>query len=67
MKKNKYPITWTKENFSIKIFCSIPNIATGILVKALPNAAFTINGGYSLFTDFNKSINGAFVKVGYVF
>jgi len=43
------------------------NLGTGILVKALPNAAFTLNGGYSLFTDFNKSINGAFVKVGYVF
>ncbi len=43
------------------------NLGTGILVKALPNAAFTINGGYSLFTDFNKNINGAFVKVGYVF
>ena len=43
------------------------NLGTGILVKALPNAAFTINGGYSLFTDFNKSINGGFVKIGYVF
>jgi len=43
------------------------NLGTGILVKALPNAAFTLNGGYSLFTDFNKNINGAFVKVGYVF
>ncbi len=33
MKKIKYPLSWTKNNFSIKIFCSIPNIATGILLK----------------------------------
>lgn len=43
------------------------NLGTGIIVRALPNAAFTLNGGYSLFTDFNKNINGAFVKVGYIF
>jgi hypothetical protein len=43
------------------------NLGTGILVKALPNAAFTLNGGYSLFTDFGKSMHGAFVKIGYVF
>ena len=34
MKKIKYPLIWSKNNFSIKIFCSIPNIATGILLKS---------------------------------
>ncbi len=43
------------------------NLGTGILVRALPNAAFTLNGGYSLFTDFKQNIHGAFVKIGYVF
>lgn len=43
------------------------NLGSGILVRALPNAAFTLNGGYSLFTDFNKNIHGAFIKIGYVF
>jgi hypothetical protein len=43
------------------------NLGTGILVRALPNAAFTLNGGYSLFTDLKGNIHGAFVKIGYVF
>jgi hypothetical protein len=47
MKKNKYPIIWAKENFSIKIFCSIPNIATGILLKA-DRAHFIIDLGFSI-------------------
>ncbi len=43
------------------------NAGTGILIKARENASFTINGGYTLFTDFKNNINGGFVKVGYVF
>jgi hypothetical protein len=43
------------------------NAGTGILVKAKENASFTINGGYSLYTDFNKNMHAGFVKVGYVF
>jgi hypothetical protein len=45
----------------------IMNAGTGILIKARENASFTINGGYTLFTDFKNKINGGFVKVGYVF
>ena len=45
----------------------IMNAGTGILVKARENASFTINGGYTIFTDFNKNAHGGFVKVGYVF
>jgi ribonuclease Z len=55
MKKNKYPITWTKENFSIKIFCSIPNIATGILVKA-DKAHFIVDPGDGILRDLNKEL-----------
>jgi ribonuclease Z len=55
MKKNKYPISWTKENFSIKIFCSIPNIATGILVKA-DKAHFIVDPGDGILRDLNKEL-----------
>lgn len=55
MKKNKYPINWTKENFSIKIFCSIPNIATGILLKA-DRAHFIVDPGDGILRDLNKEL-----------
>lgn len=45
----------------------VMNAGTGILIKARENASFTINGGYTIFTDFKNKINGGFVKVGYVF
>lgn len=45
----------------------IMNAGSGILIKAKPNASFTINGGYTLLTDFKNSVHGGFVKVGYVF
>jgi hypothetical protein len=45
----------------------IMNAGTGILVKVRENASFTINGGYTIFTDFKKNAHGGFVKVGYVF
>ena len=44
MKEQKYPLTWKKKDFSIKIFCSIPNIATGILIKA-GKANFVVDPG----------------------
>lgn len=55
MKKTKYPIKWTKNNFSIKIFCSIPNIATGILLKA-DNTHFVIDPGDGILRDLNKEL-----------
>jgi len=55
MKKNKYPLSWTKDNFSIKIFCSIPNIATGILLKA-GSANFIIDPGDGILRDINKEM-----------
>ena len=55
MKKNKYPINWKKENFSIKIFCSIPNIATGILIKAA-DALFIVDPGDGILRDLNNEL-----------
>ena len=52
---NKYPLTWKKDNFSIKIFCSIPNIATGILLKTR-SSHFIIDPGDGILRDLNKEI-----------
>ncbi|MHB1687952.1 MAG: MBL fold metallo-hydrolase [Ignavibacteriaceae bacterium] len=51
----KYPIKWNKGNFSIKIFCSIPNIATGILITA-DNNFFVVDPGDGILRDLNKEI-----------
>jgi ribonuclease BN (tRNA processing enzyme) len=55
MKKTKYPIKWEKNNFSIKIFCSIPNVATGILLKT-KDAHFVIDPGDGILRDLNKEL-----------
>lgn len=55
MKETKYPLTWKKKDFSIKIFCSIPNIATGILVKA-GKAHFIVDPGDGILRDLNNEI-----------
>ncbi|MBE2280864.1 MAG: ribonuclease Z [Ignavibacteriaceae bacterium] len=55
MIKSEYPIIWEKENFSIKIFCSIPAIATGILLQA-SNTYFVIDPGDGILRDLNKDL-----------
>ncbi len=55
MKKTKYPLIWQKEDFSIKVFCSIPNVATGILIKA-GNASFVVDPGDGILRDLNKEV-----------
>lgn len=55
MKKTKYPIEWQKNHFSIKIFCSIPNIATGILLRA-DDHLFVIDPGDGILRDLNKEL-----------
>ena len=52
---NIIPLHWKKKNFSIKIFCSIPNIATGILLKA-GDAHFVIDPGDGILRDLNKKL-----------
>jgi ribonuclease Z len=75
MKKNitqKYPLVWKKSNFYIKIFCSIPNIATGIIITS-EKAAFIIDPGDGILRDLNKdyspeeilSISDIFVSHGH--
>lgn len=55
MKFQKYPLTWKKKNFSIKIFCSIPNIATGILIRA-GNTNFIVDPGDGILRDLNNEV-----------
>lgn len=56
MEKSKYPLVWQKEDFFIKIFCSIPNIATGILLTA-PSTYFVIDPGDGILRDLNKELS----------
>ena len=53
--KQRYPLEWKKGDFSIKIFCSIPNIATGILLKA-GKSHFIIDPGDGILRDLNKEL-----------
>lgn len=55
IEKPKYPLTWKKNDFSIKIFCSIPNIATGILLRA-GKSFFVIDPGDGILRDLNNEI-----------
>jgi ribonuclease BN (tRNA processing enzyme) len=55
MLHTKYPLTWQKNNFSIKIFCSIPNIATGILIRA-GETNFVVDPGDGILRDLNTEI-----------
>lgn len=56
MKKTKYPLSWSKKNFSIKIFCSIPNVATGILIRAA-KSNFIIDPGDGILRDLIKELS----------
>jgi ribonuclease Z len=55
MKVQKYPLVWKKKKFSIKIFCSIPNIATGILIRA-GNTDFVVDPGDGILRDLNTEV-----------
>jgi len=49
----KYPMVWKKNNFYIKIYCSIPNIATGIILTT-KKATFIVDPGDGILRDLNK-------------
>ena len=57
MKSNiyKYPIVWQKDDFFIKIYSSIPNIATGILITS-NNATFVVDPGDGILRDLSKDV-----------
>lgn len=49
----KYPLVWQKDDFFIKIYCSIPNISTGIILTT-KNASFVIDPGDGILRDLNR-------------
>ena len=51
--KVDYPLEWRKDDFYIKIFCSIPNIATGIILMS-DTAKFIIDPGDGILRDINR-------------
>lgn len=56
--KQKYPLVWKKNNFSIKIYCSIPNIATGIIISTKTNK-FIVDPGDGILRDLNKDYSSS--------
>ncbi len=51
--KQKYPLIWQKDDLLIKVYCSIPNIATGIILTT-DKAAFVIDPGDGILRDLNE-------------
>ncbi len=49
----KYPLVWKKDDLFIKIYCSIPNIATGIILTT-NNSTFIIDPGDGILRDLNR-------------
>ncbi len=56
MNFTKYPLVWIKDKFSIKIFCSIPNVSTGILIKA-NNSILIVDPGDGILRDLNEELS----------
>jgi len=52
---HKYPIVWRKDDFFIKIYSSIPNISTGILLTT-SKSAFIIDPGDGILRDLNQDV-----------
>jgi len=50
-----YPLIWSKKNVFLKVFCSIPQLATGILLK-VENKPFVIDPGDGILRDLNNEI-----------
>jgi ribonuclease BN (tRNA processing enzyme) len=67
IENQKYPLTWRKDDFFIKIYCSIPNIATGILLQT-EKTNFLIDPGDGILRDLNKDVGpSAILKVSDIF
>lgn len=64
---HKYPLVWRKDNFFIKIYSSIPNIATGILLTT-EKATFIIDPGDGILRDLSKDVGAVTIlKVSDIF
>lgn len=52
---HKYPLIWRKDDFFIKIYSSIPNVSTGILLTT-SRTAFIIDPGDGILRDLNQDV-----------
>lgn len=50
----KYPMVWQKDDMYLEIFCSIPNVATGIVLST-DHSLFVIDPGDGILRDLNKN------------
>jgi ribonuclease Z len=67
IKHPKYPLIWRKEDFFIKIYSSIPNIATGILITT-DKATFVVDPGDGILRDLNKDVGAVTIlKISDIF
>lgn len=57
-KKQKYPIVWKKKDVLVKVYCSIPNIATGISLKTA-NSIVLVDPGDGILRDLNRDLPAA--------
>ncbi len=63
----KYPLIWRKEDFFIKIYASIPNVATGILITT-DKATFVVDPGDGILRDLNKDVGAVTIlKISDIF
>ncbi len=63
----KYPLIWRKDDFFIKIYSSIPNISTGILITT-DKATFIVDPGDGILRDLNKDVGAVTIlKVSDIF
>ncbi len=62
-----YPLIWKKNDVFLKVFCSIPQLATGILLKA-GNKPYVIDPGDGILRDLNSEIGKEnILKVEHIF
>lgn len=54
----KYPLIWKRNEFYLKIYCSIPNIATGIILTT-DRAKFIIDPGDGILRDLNQDYSAS--------
>ncbi|MCF8267138.1 MAG: MBL fold metallo-hydrolase [Ignavibacteriales bacterium] len=51
----KYPLIWQKDDLYFKVFCSIPNVATGIILRT-QNSIFIIDPGDGILRDLKREL-----------
>jgi ribonuclease Z len=52
---HQYPLVWRKDDFFIKIYSSIPNVSTGILLTT-SKTAFIVDPGDGILRDLTKDV-----------